>query len=62
MYKAKLALQLSKFDQENLALKIEEWKQHTDDTHFLRLYICDTDVHVAALRPQLRPRTEGQYL
>ena len=46
MYKAKLALQLSKFDQENLALKIEEWKQHTDDTHFFRPYICDTDVHV----------------
>ena len=39
MYKAKLALQLSKFDQENLALKIEEWKQHTDDTHFFRPYI-----------------------
>ena len=62
MYNAKLALQLSKFDQENLALKIEERKQHTDDTHLLRPYICDTDVHVAALRPPLRPQTDGQYL
>ena len=31
MYKAKIAIQLSKFDQKNLALKIEEWKRLNSD-------------------------------
>ena len=35
IYKSKTALQLSKFDQHNLHLKIEEWKQErTDLKHF----------------------------
>ena len=46
MYKTKLGLQLSKFDQENLALKIEEWKKRTDDTHFFRPYIRETEVNI----------------
>ena len=33
MYKAKIAIQLSKFDQENLALKIEEWKKLNSDEY-----------------------------
>ena len=44
MYKAKIALQLSKFDQENLTLKIEEWKKlNADDCHFFRPYVSETD-------------------
>lgn len=40
MYKAKIALQLSKFDQENLALKMKEWSMsHSDDSHFFRPFI-----------------------
>lgn len=40
MYKAKIALQLSKFDQENLALKIKDWNMvNTDDCHMFRPYI-----------------------
>ena len=44
LYKAKFALQLSKFDQENLALKIEEWKRlNPDEYHFFRPYVSETD-------------------
>ena len=44
MYKAKVALQLSKFDQENLALKIEEWKRlNSDEYHFFRPYVSEID-------------------
>ena len=32
--KAKRALELSKYDQENLRLKIEEWKKQTHSHHF----------------------------
>ena len=39
MYKARMAMQLSKFDQENLAGKIEEWKKsNPDEFHFFRPY------------------------
>lgn len=44
MYKAKVALQLSKFDQENLALKIEEWKKlKSDEYHFFRPYVSEAE-------------------
>ena len=44
MYKAKIAIQLSKFDQENLALKIEEWKKlNSDEYHFFRPYVSETE-------------------
>ena len=37
IYKSKTALQLSKYDQHNLLLKIEEWKKvRTDSRHFFR--------------------------
>lgn len=43
MYKAKVAIWLSKFDQKNLALKIEEWKKlNSDDYHFFRPYVSET--------------------
>ena len=39
MYNAATKLKLSKLDQENLALKIEEWKiQYSDDEIFFRGY------------------------
>ena len=40
MYKARIVLQLSKFDQENLTLKIKEWEAlDSGDSHFFRPYI-----------------------
>ena len=39
MYNAATKLTLSKPDQENLALQIEEWKiQYSDDEIFFRVY------------------------
>lgn len=44
MYKAKLGLQLSKFDQENLTLKMKEWDvQNSEDKHLFRPYIKSDD-------------------
>ena len=31
MYKARMAMQLSKFDRENLAAKINEWRKHSPE-------------------------------
>ena len=43
MYKAKIAIQLLKFDQKNLALKIEEWKRlNSDEYHFFQPYVSET--------------------
>ena len=40
IYKAKRALELSKFDQHNLAMKITEWKvTYPDSHHFFRPYV-----------------------
>ena len=39
---AKSLLELSKLDQENLHLKIEEWKKVSTTKHYLRLYIRQT--------------------
>lgn len=48
MYKAKVVLQLSKFDQENLALKIEEWRRlNSDDYHFFRPCVSEEDLDKA---------------
>ena len=45
--KAKRALQLSKLDQENLKLKIEEWqKSAPSSNHFFRPYIKKSDMQV----------------
>ena len=44
MYKAKMAIQLSKFDQENLALKIADWKKNNpEEFHYFRPYVSETD-------------------
>ena len=44
IYKSKTALQLSKFDQHNLFLKIEEWKQaRVDSRHFFRPFKSHED-------------------
>ena len=44
IYKSKTALQLSKFDQHNLQLKIEEWKQvRSDSRHFFRPFKSHQD-------------------
>ena len=43
--KAKKALELSKVDQENLKLKIEEWKRSSPTSnHFFRPYIKKSDI------------------
>jgi hypothetical protein len=45
MYKARMAMQLSKFDQENLAAKINEWKKsNSEDFHFFRPYTSEEEV------------------
>jgi len=45
--KAKRTLQLSKLDQENLKLKIEEWQKSTPSSnHFFRSYIKKSDMQV----------------
>ena len=42
--KARKALELSKFDQQNLQLKIEEWKaSNSDSLFFFRPYKCNPD-------------------
>ena len=49
MYKARIALQLSKFDQENLTLKMKVWEElNQADSHFFRPYIkknCEVEEH-----------------
>ena len=49
MYKARIALQLSKFDQENLTLKMKVWEElNQGDSHFFRPYIkknCEVEEH-----------------
>lgn len=45
MYKARMAMQLSKFDQQNLAAKIDEWKKcSSEDFHFFCPYSESADV------------------
>ena len=40
IYKAKRALELSKLDQHNLKLKLQEWESsHPDSTFYFRLYV-----------------------
>ncbi len=42
--KAKRALELSKIDQENLRLKVEEWKKSSpSSSHFFRPYVQAED-------------------
>ena len=41
MYKAKVTLQLSKYDQENLTLKIEWKRLNSDDYHFFQPYVSE---------------------
>ena len=46
LYKARMGLQLSKIDQENLAAKVKEWQKHTgEDFHYFRPYKSETDGH-----------------
>ena len=55
IYKSRTALQLSKFDQHNLHLKIEEWKQtRIDSRHFFRPFESHQD-HQDNLEESLHP-------
>ena len=43
--KAKKAVELSKLDQENLSLKIEDWKKSSPSTnHFFRPYVMENNI------------------
>ena len=43
IYRAKQALQHSKYDQENLRLKLQNWKTHPDANFFFRPRVIDSD-------------------
>lgn len=59
--KAKKALQLSKLDQENLRLKIEEWRKSSpSSSHYFRPYIKKQDVNDGQSTAMTSSNTEAQ--
>ena len=58
VYKAKRASQLSKLDQENLQLKIEEWKKLTLQSHF---HFCPTSQHYTVTIGHVKGRAAAHW-
>ena len=58
VYKAQWACQLSKLDQENLQLKIEQWQKLTLHSHF---HFCPTSQHCTVTKGHLKGRAAAHW-
>ena len=59
IYRAKQALQHSKYDQENLRLKVQNWKKTHSDANFFRPRCIDSDCNSTAAEGKKEGEVDG---